>query len=187
MDLGSIFLILALAGLVGLYVARPFFEHRGKVVSREEHDISHLLAERERLITALQELDFDYSLNKIPEEDYPAQRALLMKKGADVLRELDKFQHTSDEITAEDRIELAIAARRADTGRQAAPTQVREGVSARAGNGRPAVAITVEGELDAQIAERRRLKQDKAAGYCPQCGEPVQQSDKFCSNCGALR
>jgi hypothetical protein len=187
MDLGSIFLIVALALLVGLYIARPFFEHRGKVVSREEHDISHLMAERERLITALQELDFDFTLNKIPEDDYPAQRTMLLKKGAEVLRQLDELQQISGEATAEDRIELAIAARRADAGRQAIPAQAREDVSTRTGNGRTPVAVPSGDDLDERIAERRQLKQDKATGFCAQCGNPLQKADIFCSRCGTPR
>jgi ribosomal protein S27AE len=35
------------------------------------------------------------------------------------------------------------------------------------------------------IASRRRERLEKAAGFCPQCGKPVQISDKFCPRCGA--
>src|SRR3989337_3677596 len=99
MDIGSIFLILALLVLVGLFIGRPLFERKAISVSEEEHELSSLLAERDRLLNALQELDFDYSLGKIPEDDYPAQRALLVQKGADILRQLDTYQ--PDELDAD--------------------------------------------------------------------------------------
>jgi predicted amidophosphoribosyltransferase len=35
------------------------------------------------------------------------------------------------------------------------------------------------------LADRRRVRQEKAVGFCPQCGGPVQKSDRFCPKCGA--
>ena len=59
-----------------------------------------LLAERDRVVNALQELDFDFNLNKIPSEDYPVQRAALLQKGADILKKLDE-NHGNVSRTAE--------------------------------------------------------------------------------------
>lgn len=84
MDIGSILLILGLLLLVTLFIARPLMEKRSVVVSQEEHELSALLAERDRLLNALQELDFDYAMGKIPEEEYPAQRSVLLQRGAEV-------------------------------------------------------------------------------------------------------
>jgi hypothetical protein len=78
MDLGSVFLILALTILVGLFVSRPFFERQKAIpngkTSSLDHDRSALLAERDRVLNALKELDFDHTLGKIPEDEYPEQR-----------------------------------------------------------------------------------------------------------------
>src|SRR5512140_948489 len=89
MDPISIFLLLIVLFCVVLFVTRPFFERRWVQVAEDNHELSSLLAERERLLTALQELDFDQSLGKIPAEDYPVQRSALLQKGAEVLRQLD--------------------------------------------------------------------------------------------------
>lgn len=186
MDIGSIFLILALFILVGLFVARPFFENKSIAITEEEHQLSSLMAERDRIINALHELDFDYTLHKIPEEDYPAQRAALLAQGSAVLRQIDELQQTEETESVETRIEAAIAARRADLarGQQVQP----------AGNGNiqptaePVLAAIAtrdpNDELEAMIAARRRTKEEKSSGFCPQCGGPVQKSDKFCSRCG---
>jgi hypothetical protein len=116
MDIGSIFLILGLLVLVSLFIIYPLFERSATAVSQEEHEYSALLAERDRLLNALQELDFDYTLGKIPEEDYPAQRAGLLQRGAEVLRLLDTYQAETPTgaglANAEARMEDAIAARR---------------------------------------------------------------------------
>src|SRR5512145_748470 len=115
MELPAIFFSLAILILVGIYLYAPFMERRARRVTEEEHELSALLAERDRVINSLQELDFDFRLGKIPEEDYPAQRATLLQKGADILREIDTLAPEPASVTDVDaRIEKAVAARRAD-------------------------------------------------------------------------
>jgi len=164
MDIGSIFLILAVLVPVVLYVARPLMDRSATAVTIEEHDYSALLAERDRILNAVQELDFDHTLGKIPDEEYPAQRANLMRSGADVLRQIDEYEGDTVETEADDRIEAAIATRRA-----ALPSDPND-------------------ELEALIANRRRSQkendQPKASGFCPQCGNCVQETDRFCPKCG---
>lgn len=180
MDIGSIFLILGLFLLVAIYVGRPLMERRSMAVTEEEHELSALLAERDRILNALKELDFDFTLGKIPEEDYPAQRAMLLQKGAGVLRSIDAHQNGevghSPVEDAEERIEAAIAMRRAETG----TASIAEAAQARSA---PA-AVAQDDDLEAMIAARRRVRQEKSAGFCPQCGGPVQKSDRFCPKCG---
>ena len=43
---------------------------------------------------------------------------------------------------------------------------------------------TSEKELETLISGRRMERVERSAGFCVQCGAPLQQSDKFCSNCG---
>jgi hypothetical protein len=133
-----------------------------------DHRRSALLADRDRLLSTLQELDFDQALGKIPAEDYPVQRAALMQHAAGVLRELDMLQGDASSETAEDRLEEVIASRRADGAR-------KTGAS-------PAGSD----ELEALIASRRSKRQEKSAGFCPKCGRPAQKSDKFCARCGTV-
>ncbi len=184
MDAGSIFLILALILLVGIYVGRPFLRPQlaavqGKEDEGAEHKRSSLLADRDRLLTALQELDFDHRLGKIPAEDYPEMRAGMLASAALVMRKLDEIQgEVVQQDSAEDRIEQVIAERRADA------------AVLKAGNGASAVGVAVKAparandELENLIASRKRDRQEKSAGFCPKCGKPAQKSDRFCSRCG---
>ena len=165
MELTAIFVSLALLILVAVYLYAPFTQGRARRVTEEEHELSALLAERDRVINALQELDFDYKLGKIPEEDYPVQRTSLLQKGANVLRQIDTLapQPTSSQ-DADARIEQAIAARRAD----AALTQ-------------PEIS---DEDLESMIAVRRKGRKEKSTGFCPKCGKPIMASDRFCPSCG---
>lgn len=176
MDIGSIFLILALVLLVSWFVSRPLMDRKNEdallvnrmTAEQREHRRSALLAERDRLLTALQDLDFDNGLGKIPEEDFPQQRQFLLQAGADILRELDTLEPQERKSgSAEERVEAAVAARRADSASPRKPL------------------ANAEDDLEDLIAARRRSRQEKSAGFCPQCGKPLQKSDQFCSRCGA--
>src|SRR3990172_12448663 len=92
MEISSTLLILAVLVLVGMYLYAPFTTRESRARADESQEVSALKAERDRIINALQELDFDHNLGKIPDEDYPVQRAQLLQKGADVLRRLDAHQ-----------------------------------------------------------------------------------------------
>lgn len=190
MEAGSIFLVLSLAVVVILFVARPLARRYSAstpelsaAADSQEHRRSGLLAEHDRLLATLQELDFDQALGKIPQEDYPVQRGALLQRAAGILRELDQLQGVAGAQAAEDRIEQAVAARRVD-----AAVAARAGVVSAAGAGAGAftAGAGVEDDLETLIAGRRKLRQEKSAGFCPKCGRPVQKSDKFCSACGTV-
>ena len=201
MDLGSFFLILTLVVLVVLFISRPFFEdharssqgnlsHRDTLFPSEEQELSVLLAERERLLNAIGELDFDHSLGKIPEEDYPTQRAILVQQGADILRRLDAYQLEPVDKEAEAHLEAAIHARRVSRASPALTLETIGNGANGAGGAIPGGVNVVgygeaEDALEVEIASRRRARQEKATGFCPQCGKPVQKSDRFCPKCGA--
>lgn len=165
MDLSAIIFILAVLILVGIYLSAPFTRKtRRTSITREEHDISSLMAERDRMVNALQELDFDYKLGKIPAEDYPALRTEMLNKGADILRKLDEMQHAAaTDTNAEDRLEKAIAARRADAAVKSEVT---------------------DDDIESMLAARRKQRKEKSAGFCPRCGQPVLVKDRFCPSCG---
>lgn len=175
MDIGAIFFTLAVITLVGMYVGQPFFQRRGRRASQEDHEVSALMAEYDRAVNTLQELDFDHSLGKIPAEDYPRQRAELLAKGADLLRRLDTLTPLSSPLGAavgrgeqdvESRMEAAVASRRADAALNRAP------------------ATLDDDDLESMIASRRKAHKEKSAGFCPKCGKPIMVSDRFCPSCG---
>lgn len=113
MDAASLLLGLALLILVAAYVARPLFERSPEPVA-ESDPSDGLLAERENVLAALRDLDFDFRTGKVAAEDYEAQRAALVTQGAAVLQQLDASaangEPPADDLEAE--IEAAIAAHR---------------------------------------------------------------------------
>ena len=161
MEIGSVFLILAVLLIAGMYLYAPFTKRAHSINSNEAHEISALKAERDRVINSLQELDFDFKLGKIPAEEYPEQRTALLQKGADVLRKLDELEPLYASKNVEARIEKAA---RADS------SSSEEDFN--------------HDEIEVMIAARRKQNKNKSAGFCPKCGKPVLVSDKFCPSCG---
>jgi hypothetical protein len=175
MDIGSIFLILAILIPVVIFIYRPFMDRKISAASDGDKDISNLLAERDQVVALLQELDDDYHLGKIPSEIYPTERQVLLQNGADILRQIDAYQTAIATETPEDRLEAAIIARRATS----------DGVQNGTRKNGNAVPPVPDDDLEQRIASRRRSMQGKAAGFCPKCGRPVQAADRFCPKCGA--
>lgn len=191
--IGAVLLTLAVGLFVLVFVSQPFLRRQAPRLDDStgqpgdhDHRRSSLLAERDRIVNALQELDFDYSLGKIPEDEYPFQRGALLKSGADVLRGLDEIQAAGrpaagmiDE-SIEARIEAAVQARRADAARASSSLRAADPAGSANGGG------NTKDELEELIASRKRERKESAAGFCPRCGKPVQKSDKFCARCGAV-
>ena len=156
MELGAIFLLLGVLVIIIAFVAQPFTTH-WRTRAQSSHEVSALLAERERALNALLELDADNATGKIPVEEYSLQRAGLVRKGADILRQLDEIQEVQ-------------------------PAPVKETI-------RQVVAETptnapTDEDLEELIFKRRTIRQQKTAGFCPNCGKPILQSDQFCPSCG---
>jgi hypothetical protein len=186
MEIGAILLLAAVLIGVGFFVAVPFMEgrratagapSRGYAAAISDQELSSLLAERDRLINTLQELDFDYTLGKIPAEAYPAQREELLRRGADVLRRIDALNvsPSPEGKDAESRIEAAVAARRADASSQLTPALSAAGAAGMA---------AVDDDIESRVSARRSERKDQSGGFCPNCGKPVLSSDRFCPHCG---
>jgi hypothetical protein len=156
MDIGAIILTFTVLILVGLYLYSPYVRGYGQRLTREERDLSALLAEQDRVLSSLQELDFDFKLAKIPEEDYPAQRNSLLQRGADVLRRIDALQETY---------------------------ALQQKNSTRAKKSQPKDKLTDEA-LESMIRTRRKSYKGSFDGFCPKCGKPVMENDRFCPSCG---
>ena len=162
----SLILLLIVIVLIFLFVAEPLTS-RQRIDAQDSQALSTLLAERDRVLNILKELDFDASLDKIPAETYSIQRASLVQQGAEILRKIDQLPPVLPAAPAvaagdEDRVEAVLSARRAR---------------------RPA-AVVDEDKMESLVAGHRKNRAKEAAMVCPQCGNPLASSDRFCPACG---
>lgn len=170
MDIGSILFLAAIFIIVAMYISRPFLGYSTSIASDMERQMSTLMAEYDRSIDALQELDFDHALGKIPTADYPVHRQKLIERGIEILKKLDEIRGQLGFGDARGRMESAIVERRADS---AIIGAVDHGMHA------------VDDPLEKLIIERRQASPSISGGFCPDCGQPVQKTDRFCPKCGS--
>jgi len=150
---------------VAFFLAAPLMRGASPHSAHESPEISTLLAERDRVINALQELDFDFKLGKVPEDAYPGQRSELLQRGAAILKSLDM---------------LSPGVSSGGTAQAEAGSRIER--AAAAGDG-PGKALA-DDRIESLLAARRAARRSKSAGFCPRCGKPVLTSDRFCPNCG---
>ena len=167
MDLGAVVLLLALLLGVAVFLAAPLMRGAHPRAMDESVEESSLLAERDRVINALQELDFDFKLGKVPEDAYPEQRTSLLQRGAAILQKLDEL---SPSTAAGSNVSSDAGAR----------IERAAGEPGDAPEGEP----LLDDKIESMLAARRAARRDKSAGFCPRCGKPVLTGDRFCSNCG---
>src|SRR4051795_7447560 len=89
-------LILALAFLVGVaaFLLWPLLKP-GPSVDDTDNGLTRLQAlhaEREAILIAVRDLDFDRQMDKVSESDYQAQRETLMQRGVDILKVIDALE-----------------------------------------------------------------------------------------------
>ncbi len=166
MDTGSLLLITAIIILVIFIVSRPFYttEPTARVnpapgSADPDYELSELMVEKERLLSALRDLDTDHDLGKIPDTIYHEQRERLLREAALNLRLIDGLEHA---VSEDDIPGISVSGPEVKT----TPPQKWD-------------------EIEGQIAERRRKRSEKSAGFCPHCGKVLQKSDYFCPTCGA--
>jgi hypothetical protein len=90
MDLGSLFVILAMAVLAAAFIARPLFEGGALPPAASGTGLSAKRAELDRVLGLIQDLEMDFAMAKVPPEDYKTMRPELVRRGADLMRELDR-------------------------------------------------------------------------------------------------
>lgn len=155
MDLASLLVILALVIIVVGFIGRPLIEKRIASVTDVSRYNSELQAEKDQILMNLQELDLDQAMGKLPAGEYESRRTSLVVHGAAVLKELDRLEGVTRVVPAQ--IE-------GSTGQD---------------------AEDLETQIEMEIRQRRGKLDEKAAGYCPQCGHALHAGDRFCTGCGS--
>jgi hypothetical protein len=118
MTFGSLVIVFIIFILAGLFILRPFLVGT-ELSSRSSSSVyDSLIAERERLLSSIEELDLELELNKISTQEHSRNRDILLAEAAEVIRQLDKGQKsskpkkTSSPAGPQDDLEKMIAKRR---------------------------------------------------------------------------
>ena len=80
--------------LIGLF-AYIFWPEENPFTQRARTRLDFLEERRETVMNNLRDLTFEYRAGKYPEQDYAAQRDLLEREAAEILREIDALNSIS--------------------------------------------------------------------------------------------
>jgi hypothetical protein len=155
MQVSAILIGFLLFGASVAYVSLPFLRKPKKAASPLTLS-GDLPGQREVVLSALRDLDFDFKTGKIGEEDYHPLREQLLVEAARYMQEENKN---------EDRLEQMIQARR--TAKQQGGACPRCEAPVRAGQ---------------HFCSKCGF--DLSDELCPSCGKHIQGRDLFCSSCG---
>jgi hypothetical protein len=155
MEFAWLFVALAITTAVVAFVARPIVKHRGFEVTSADRRLSSLEAERDQILSVIQELDMDFAAGKLSESTYREQRGEWFERGAAILKELDEMGQL-----------------------QGGGMDWKDWI--------PTVdADDLEAEIEAAVSRRRKRQSMDPWAYCSQCGNKLQEGDRFCAKCGS--
>lgn len=110
-----------ISAAVLVFIFRPLFTDQEAIeqASKQEIKRRQLLENREMIYEAIRELDFDYRMGKVEEDDYKTTRARYQARAVEIMKALDKTNGRAESISAsapsksiDDQIEQEIAALR---------------------------------------------------------------------------
>ncbi len=87
------FIFILLAGLFGVYAMLPFFDKnfRNKRLPGGTGERENLILRKEEVITALNDLEYDFRLKKIGEPDYLQTKEKLTREAIDLMKRADQL------------------------------------------------------------------------------------------------
>lgn len=169
-------LVLSLAALA--YVVWPLLKPGPAPVLVEDDRLTELLGRKDAVMLAIKELEFDYHVGKLSEEDYQLYDGRLRRQAVGLLQQIEQVAPLSAQMDAT--LEAEIARRRRVAEPAAIAGQVVRqpaAVAVAAGSARVAAPASApaNGPVNGNGARPR---------FCTTCGNPVEANHKFCANCG---
>lgn len=173
MDILQVVLIVLLAALAIGAVIWPILRptRNKKLDLASDQTLAELTAKRDAALRAVKDLEFDNQTGKVSREDFPVYERALKEQAVAAIQAVDDYQNQQRYALAARQTELdATLEAEIAALRRAPPTAAPEAGT----NGHPTDALLTPGTADGLVSR-----------FCPQCGRPVQPSDRFCALCGA--
>lgn len=174
----AIFLGLILLAISVFFVASPF---RSLAVSKklparsnQQKDSAKPTLEKQRqaVLLALRDLDFDYQAGKVAEDDYQTLRGNLINEAAQLMQ--------SQEREKEDSIEALIQSRR----KSGANAQLHSSPKAKANGTGERHCPHCQAPLPSGAKFCSRCGTPVQEIACPKCKQTLRKDDRFCPSCG---
>ncbi len=173
-------LVVSLAALA--WVIWPLLDRSPALPLVEDDRLGTLIARKESVMTAIKDLEFDYNVGKLDDEDYQRYDQRLRRQAIGLIQQIETIapQSTGLDVKVENEIaqRRKVIAPNSVPAAYAAPQTVALGQPAaprpQPTNGGATVALPTAVPAGAAGATR----------FCTNCGSTIQPQHKFCANCG---
>jgi hypothetical protein len=172
--------VLSLAALA--FVVWPLIKPGPAPVMVVDDRLTELLGRKDAVLKAIKDLEFDYQVGKLSEEDFQIYDQRLRRQAVALLQQIEQVAPMSAGVDAA--LEAEIAQRRrvlepASMATKAAPATVAASVAMPVTAPAPAMAVAA----GAPVANGN-MGGGSAARFCTNCGRKLEAHHKFCANCG---
>ncbi len=171
-------LIAILVVVVLAFIAYPLFSSAEEKPKPTTDALDSLVAQRDSAYDAIRDLDFDFQMGKLSQEDYDKLRDKYKLRAAQVLKQIDDAGGVPD---AGANIEQEVARLRH---RHVAPASDGDALEAEIARLRHREPSTNGDAIEDEVARLRAQRQTSARIYCSNCGTPARPGDRFCPKCG---
>jgi NADH pyrophosphatase NudC (nudix superfamily) len=161
----SLWLTLVLAALISLlavyFAVSPLLQPGRAALVLDDDKMVELLGRKDAALQAIKDLEFDYCVGKMSQEDYQRLDQRLRRQAIGLLQQIEKVAPASASLDEE--LEGIIA--------QFRQTSVGQG--------------RIEQGMAGQTAPAPVVSTPQPTRFCTECGKPVEAGHKFCAYCGA--
>ena len=166
-----LWLSVALAIVISLvalaYVLWPILHGGPTTVLVEDDRLSELLARKDAVLASIKDLEFDYNVGKVSQEDLARFDDRLRRQAIGLMQQIEKIAPTTTAL--DDQLEREIA-------------RLRKTQDARLV--RPLESASLTPPAQPSIVAVRPGQEMTKARFCINCGQPVDSAQNFCGHCG---
>lgn len=150
-----------LISLVAIYFAvSPLLQPERATLLLDDDKLAELMGRKDALLQGIKDLEFDFRVGKINEEDYTRLDQRLRRQAIGLIQQIEKLAPASASL--DEQLETIIAQFRQTTA--------------------PAVP---QASAPVQPPPITTPEPTSASRFCTECGKPVAADHKFCAHCGA--
>lgn len=178
----TIAVVLSLAALA--WVVWPLLNRAPAPLLVEDDRLATLIGHKEAVMTAIKDLEFDYHVGKLDDEDYQRYDQRLRRQAITLIQQIEQVAPQSTGMDAKLESEIMRRRKVAEPARAAfaadaphpAPMAQTVALRPQPSNGGAAAAVAAAAVVAASPAPAER--------FCTNCGTRLEPQHKFCANCG---
>ena len=164
----------AISAVALLYVVLPLLKPGPAPILVEDDRLAELLGRKDAVMKSIKDLEFDYQVGKLSEEDFQLYDQRLRRQAVTLIQQIEEAVPESAQL--DDAVEAEISQRRKVADRPIAPALVAAATQPAPAQAQPAAPATVVVPVAAAAGSPVR--------YCTNCGNRLELNHKFCAICG---